>query len=258
VAQEIHRAAPAPRYVAIAGELRDRIATEKLAPHTLIPSERELSETHGVSRMTARHALSLLENEGYVYRRPPRGTFVAEPRVPFHIGSFSDEMMRIGRRPAAQLLWAELREPTPSAREAFDLSATGLVHALHRLRFADDEPIALETTYFPAEITPGLLDHQLTGSLWGLLRQRYRIVPTHARAAIQSIVIDDASCARLRVRNASPGILLTRWTNDDDGHCVEFARDVYRADRVSFEVEARIPVPVDELPPPRSPGSTDR
>ncbi|MFI5952255.1 GntR family transcriptional regulator [Cryptosporangium sp. NPDC051539] len=237
--------AAAPRYIAIAGELRDRITTEKLAPHTLIPSERELSDQYGVSRMTARHALSLLENE-YVYRRPPRGTFVAEPRVQFHIGSFSDEITRVGRRPAAQVVWAEEREPSPSAREALDLAPGATVHALHRLRFADDEPIALETTYFPSELTPGLLQQPLTGSLWEVLRRQYAIVPTDARATIQSIVIDDASCARLEVRGASPGILITRWTHDEPGRCIEFARDVYRADRASFEVEARIPVPLDE------------
>ncbi len=240
-----HGAETSPRYVTIAAELRDRITGEKLAPHTLMPSERELGETYGVSRMTARHALSLLENEGYVYRRPPRGTFVAEPRVPFSVGSFSDEIILAGRRPSAQLIWAEEREPTPSAREALDLAAGETVHALHRLRFADEEPIALETTYFPSALTPGLLEAPLTGSLWHLLRTRYGVVPTNASAVIESIVIDDASCTRLKVRSASSGVLLTRRTHTAEGRCIEFARDVYRADRASFKVEARIPVPVD-------------
>jgi GntR family transcriptional regulator len=232
--------------VAIATELRDRITGEKLAPHTLMPSERELSEAHRVSRMTARQALALLESEGYVYRRPPRGTFVAEPRVPFHIGSFSDEIIRAGRRPAAHLLWAEEREPTASAKAAFDLGDGDRVHVLHRLRFADDEPIALETTYFPAALTPGLLEQPLAGSLWALLRTHYQVIPVSAAATIQSIIIDDNSCARLRVRSASAGILLTRWTSDESGRCIEFARDVYRADRATFHVEARIPIPIDE------------
>ncbi len=98
--------------------MRDRIATDQLGPHTLLPSERELAEQHGVSRMTARQALSLLESEGVVYRKPPRGTFVAEPRVRFHIGSFSEEVSRLGRRPAARLLWAEHQHPTPAVRMA--------------------------------------------------------------------------------------------------------------------------------------------
>lgn len=237
------RAGTSPVYVSIAAEIRDRITGEHLAPHTLLPSERELSEQFGVSRMTARSALSLLENEGYLYRRPPRGTFVAEPRVAFRIGSFSDEIARTGRRPGAVVLWAEEREPTPSAVKALDLAPGDRVHALQRLRLADDEPIAIETTYVPADLTPGLLDLELSGSLWGVLRERYDVVPVAATAQIQSIVIDDGSCSRLGVRSASPGILLTRRTTDASGRCIEFARDVYRADRASFEVSATVPDP---------------
>ena len=44
----------------IAADVRDRITTEQLGPHTLLASERELAEIHGVSRMTARQALALL------------------------------------------------------------------------------------------------------------------------------------------------------------------------------------------------------
>lgn len=241
VTRGINSSATSPIYVTIAAELRDRITGEALAPHTLLPSERELSEQFGVSRMTARSALTLLENEGYLYRRPPRGTFVAEPRVGFRIGSFSDEITRMGRRPGASVLWAEEREPTSSAREAFGLPEGATVHALQRLRFADDEPIAIESTYFPATLTPGLLAEDLGGSLWALLRERYDIVPVQSTASIQSIVIDATSCARLEVRSASPGILLTRRTTDAQGRCIEFARDVYRADRASFEVTADIP-----------------
>ncbi|WP_411268339.1 UTRA domain-containing protein [Nonomuraea sp. PA05] len=53
--------------------------------------------------------------------------------------------------------------------------------------------------------------------------------------------MDDASCARLKVRSASSGILLTRRTHDGEGRCIEFARDVYRADRASFRPASRYP-----------------
>ena len=234
---------PPSAYVRIAGELRQRILGKQLAPHTLLPSERELSEQHGVSRMTARHALALLESEGYVYRMRPRGTFVAESRVAFHIGSFSDEITRMGRAPGAHVLWAERRHPTMSAQQALGLVPDEWVHALQRLRFADDEPIAIETTYFPEALTPGLIDEDLHGSLWEVLRTKYDVEPVHSTATIESIVIDDPSCAHLRIRPASAGLLLTRWSHDANGRCIEFARDVYRADRARFEVEADIPPP---------------
>lgn len=225
-----------PRYLAIAAEVRDRIATEQLGPHTLLPSERELAEQHGVSRMTARQALSLLESEGVVYRKPPRGTFVAEPRVRFHIGSFSEEVSRLGRRPAARLLWAERQWPTPAVQLALGLADGVAVHVFHRLRSVDDAPVALETTFLPADLTPGILDAPEEGSLWAVLRDRYGMRLARSTAVLESIVLDDVSSSQLLVRAGSAGTLLTRRTEDDAGRCVEYARDVYRADRAAFEV----------------------
>ncbi|MBB2992378.1 GntR family transcriptional regulator [Mycolicibacterium iranicum] len=225
-----------PLYMTIAADVRDRIVTEQMGPHTLLPSERELAETHGVSRMTARQALSLLESEGVVYRKPPRGTFVAEPRVRFHVGSFSEEVARMGRRPAAQLLWAEHQVATPAVRRALELDDGAAVHVFHRLRSVDDVPFALETTFLPAELTPGILEVTDDGSLWAVLRSRYGVELARSTAVLESIVLDDATSLQLGVRAGSAGTLLTRRTEDISGRCVEYARDVYRADRAAFEV----------------------
>ncbi|OBF14655.1 GntR family transcriptional regulator [Mycobacterium sp. ACS4331] len=225
-----------PRYIAIAELVRESISSQQLGPHVLVPSERELAEQHGVSRMTARQALSLLESEGVVYRNPPRGTFVAEPRVRFHIGSFSEEVSRLGRHPDARLLWAEEQQPTPAVRSALQLSGDARVHVFHRLRTVDDVPFALETTYLPADLTPGILDEPSSGSLWAVLRERFGITLTRSTAVLESIVLDELSSRQLGVRAGAAGTLLTRRTEDSAGRCVEYARDIYRADRAAFEV----------------------
>jgi GntR family transcriptional regulator len=232
-----------PAYLRIASVLRDRIDAGELAPGALVPSERELGQTFGVSRMTARQALGVLESEGSVYRRTPRGTFVARPRLPMRIGSFSSEVVRSGRRPGAELLWADRQLATPLVAQALGLRKNARVHALKRLRRADEEAIAVETTYFPAAITPRLLDQPLDGSLWSVLRSEYGITAAHAEARLEVVTLDSATASQLGMRNASPGILLTRRTYDSAGRCFEFARDLYRADRVEFQVEASIPAP---------------
>jgi GntR family transcriptional regulator len=231
----------APAYIRIAIHLRDRIDSGELEPNMLVPSERELARTFGVSRMTARQALGVLEREGVVYRRTPRGTFVAEPRLPMRIGSFSDEVVRLGRRPGAELLWAEIQLPTPLAAQALGLALDAPVHALRRLRRADNEAIAIETTYFPAGLTPGLLDQPLDGSLWAILRREHGIVPTRASATLEVVALDDVAARQLGLRSAAPAFLLTRRTLDQNDRCFEFARDLYRADRVEFQIEAPIP-----------------
>jgi GntR family transcriptional regulator len=225
-----------PRYIEIAELVRESITSQQLGPHALVPSERELAEQHGVSRMTARQALSLLESEGVVYRNPPRGTFVAEPRVRFHIGSFSEEVARQGRHPDARLLWAEEQTPSPAVRAALHLADGARVHVFHRLRTVDDVPFALETTYLPADLTPGILDDPTAGSLWAVLRERFGVTLARTTAVLESIVLDELSSAQLGVRAGSAGTLLTRRTEDADGRCVEYARDIYRADRAAFEV----------------------
>ena len=185
--------------------------------------------------MTARQALSLLESEGVVYRKPPRGTFVAEPRVRFHIGSFSEEVSRLGRRPAARLLWAEHQHPTPSVRLALGLDDDAMVNVFHRLRTVDDVPFALETTFLPADLTPGILDHPTTGRCGrssGPVRRRPGQVDGGAgidrpRRRVQRAV------QRPRRFGGHPAHPLDRGRR---GPWVEYARDVYRADRASFEV----------------------
>lgn len=229
-----------PRFVGIASELRDRILDQALAPHTLMPSERELSDQFGVSRMTARRALTLLESEGRVYRRPPRGTFVAAPRLRFRIGSFSDEVSRMGGQASAVLLWSRAETDAPAAHAALGLAEGESMHVFCRLRLVGAEPVALETTYFPAALTPGLLDYSGDGSLWRQLRDRFAIHPDRSNAVLELIVLDEESCEHLGVRAASSGILLTRTTHDAGGRCIEYARDVYRADRAAFEVAASV------------------
>jgi GntR family transcriptional regulator len=245
-----HRAAPA--YMRIAAALRERIEAGDLAPHTLVPSERELSRDFGISRMTARQALVVLEGEGAVYRRPPRGTFVAEPRLPLHLGSFSYEIARTGHRPTAKVLWAEPQAATPLVADALELPPGADVHAIQRLRGINGDPLAIETTYYPADLTPGFLQKSLDGSLWDLLAEHYDIHPFRATATIEVITLDEPASRHLAVRTAAPGILLVRRTYDTHGRCIEFARDTYRADRAAFQFDAPIP-PRKKLDPTPAP-----
>ena len=88
-----------PLYLWVAAQLRDEIGGGRLGAHEPVPSERVLSERYKVSRMTARHALETLVREGHVYRSPRRGTFVAEPRLRFSVGSFTRIMTEADRTP---------------------------------------------------------------------------------------------------------------------------------------------------------------
>ena len=126
-----------PLYLWLAALLRDQIEAGHLGAHGPVPSERVLSERYEVSRMTARHALETLTLEGYLYRHPRRGTFVAEPRLRFSVGSFTRNMTAADRTPGTEVLSAATVDPDPVAADLLGVPAGGRVHVLQRLRTAD-------------------------------------------------------------------------------------------------------------------------
>ena len=229
-----------PLYLWLAALLRDQIEAGTLSAHGLVPSERALSERYGVSRMTARHALETLTLEGYLYRNPRRGTFVAEPRLRFSVGSFTRNMTAAERTPGTEVLSAATVEPDPVVAEMLGIPAGGRVHALQRLRTAMGEPIAIENIQLPAARFPDLLEHDLAGSLWAILRERYDVHPERADARVVAVTLDRFEAEVLGVKTGNPAIVLTRTVYDADGGVVELARDVYRGDRTEFEVSAPV------------------
>lgn len=190
--------------------------------------------------MTARRAFGVLESEGLVYKNATRGTFVAEPRVELRLGSFSQEVTRAGHQPGAELLWSDERPATPVIAHSLELDPDAPVHALHRLRRSDGEPLALETTYYPVELTPGLLAGNLAGSLWDELKDRYGITPGRTVANLEVVVLDEMASQRLATRPAAAGMQLIRKTYDTSGRCFEYATDLYRADRISLVIERSV------------------
>lgn len=229
-----------PAYVRIAGALRARIEAGELVVGAPLPPERELCVEFDVSRMTVRRALGLLEREGRVHRDATRGTFISEPRVKLRLGSFSREVARTGRHPGAELFWAEERRATDDVADGLEVSAGHPVYALQRLRRSNGEPLAVETTYYRADLVPGLLEGDLSGSLWEEVRGRFNVSLKRSTAELEVIVLDAATSAHLGTTRASGGLQLTRRTYTDTGACLEYAVDVYRADRVSLIIERSV------------------
>ncbi len=224
-----------PRYYEIEQAMRARAAG--LRPGDVMPSDAELCEEFGVSRQTARNAMQRLQQEGLVQRLPGRGTFVAEPPIHRQAGSlisFTDEMRRKGRRPSSRVLRSGLVAGPAGTLKA--LAADGdEVFGLVRLRLADDEPIAIEASAFPAELAGTLQAADLeTGSLFDALVAAGR-VPTAGRAELRAGAATDAD-APLDVAPGAPLLIERRLIFDQSGRPLELTESRYAADRYSLEV----------------------
>jgi DNA-binding GntR family transcriptional regulator len=67
---------PTPPYRQIAAALRGEIEAGRYAPGDRLPSEKDLSQTYGVARETARRAVAALRESGHAVTLPGRGSFV--------------------------------------------------------------------------------------------------------------------------------------------------------------------------------------
>ncbi|HEY7857364.1 MAG TPA: GntR family transcriptional regulator, partial [Candidatus Nanopelagicales bacterium] len=105
-----------------------------------------------------------------------------------------------------------------------------------RLRSADGIPLALERSWLPARLVPGLLEQRLTGSLYSLLARRYQLRMHSAVERLEPVNASGDDAATLGVQEGAPLMLVRRTAFTEAGTPVEYARDLFRADRVSFVV----------------------
>lgn len=208
-----------------------------------LPPERELSERFSVARETLRRCLRELEQDGLLERKQGAGTFVSgQPVVKqLQLMSFSEDMRERGLTPSSEVL--SLRELGANAQLAQKLKLTpgAPLLELRRLRFADDEPMALETVYLVKSRVPAFEPERLkTGSLYELL-QGAGIVIRSAVQQVQATVLSEDEADLLEVPPFSPSLLVERLVLSQQGEIVEFARTLYRADRYRFEVNVMRP-----------------
>jgi GntR family transcriptional regulator len=237
----VDRSASAPAHVQIATWLRGAISRGDLLPGRRLPGERDLAALLGVSRMTLRQALAELEASGELVRVAGRagGAFIAEPRVEVdltHLTGLTDQVRRAGRRAGARVLSARRVVPTHEVSTALGLSARAQAYEVVRVRSASGVPLALERSWFPARLFPGLTNHSMSGSMYGVLRTRYGRPPVSADEHLSPARADDESAAALGVAVGDLLMQVRRTARDADGTAIEHAHDLFRPDRVSFLV----------------------
>lgn len=231
---------PIPLYYQLKEILKQQIKDGDLKAGDQLPSERDLEETYGVSRMTARRALVELCNEGYVYREQGRGTFVSEPKYSHHLfrlTSFTEETQSQHLQPGARVLKQE-RVENEYVCQKLGIDPEPLV-CIRRIRTINDEPVALEESYIRASYCSGLESANLNDtSLYSYLASRYNIRLACANQTIEARLVTSDVGSILRVEKGTPVLYMERVTFlEDENIPVEFAEAIYRGDKYKLMVE---------------------
>lgn len=242
---DLRQDARIPAHTRIEQWLVDAIAKGEISPGDRLPAERDFAAALGVSRMTLRQALAGLERKGVLVRIPGRagGAFVAEPKIECDltgVAGFTAQMRRAHLRAGAKVLRAETVAASRPVAKALEVAAGTLVHEIVRVRSANRTPLALERSSFPAGPFPDLLDHRLGGSLYSLLARHYDQEPHTATEYLEPVSASADEAGLLGVDEGAPLMLIERTAYSVAGLAVEFARDLFRADRIRIMVRSGV------------------
>lgn len=230
----IQEGIPVPKYYRLKESLRDKIEAEGLEEGQLIPSERELCETYGVSRMTARQAVKELVSEGVLYREQGRGTFVAGKKLQHetaHLTSFTQDMGERGMKVSSRVLEIEVEDASSSVSRSLNVEPGERIIRLQRVRYADGEPMAMETSHLLYDMAKGILDADLErASLYKELG-RLGVRIAKAEQSYEATLVNDSEAGYLRVPAGSAALLIKRVTFDPQDRPFEYVKSVYRGDR---------------------------
>jgi GntR family transcriptional regulator len=235
---------PTPKHAQLREILR-RAVEQDLAPGSPIPSERELAERYGVSRLTVRSAIGRLVDEGLLSRVRGKGTFTATRRMDLqlYLMSFTDDMRKRGLVPTTEVLDTGTDIPPPVTAAALRLASSDHAYRLCRLRRADGVPLAVERGWYHPQVVPGLIELDLSESLYAQIAQHYGIRFDHARQTVWTEPADRPTARLLGIRTGSP-LLVFRRVSDIEGDPVEDMTSWYRGDRyqVNMQLDRNVPV----------------
>lgn len=223
-------------YLRLRSAIRNLIERRKLEPGQALPGERELARTLAVSRVTVRKALAGLVEEGVLSQRHGAGTFVAERIIKpmSRLTSFTEDLRARGLDPRSEFFERGVGEVTPEESMAMNLSPGAEVARLHRVRYAGDEPLAIERSVVPADLLPDPM--LVRDSLYEALATRGHR-PQRALQRLRAVPLSARHARLLHVPTGSAGLNVERRAFLEDGRVVEFTVSWYRGDLYDFVAE---------------------
>ncbi|NLG55226.1 MAG: GntR family transcriptional regulator [Rhodococcus sp.] len=234
----IDRVSGVPLYGQIACDLESQLGAV-YEPGDALPPVAELAEQYAVNRLTVREALGLLARRGLVETIRGKGTFAALPPTRFVINgnddaSLTSAMAAAGRSVENVVLEVSL---VNDEQRQLELGAPGQIQRFESVRYVDDAPWSITTTWVDPVRLPGLGTAWTQGSLHAVLRERYDVRARRSTRTFAAHTASPAEAEILQVPVASPILEVGGINVDRDGRPVAVIAHRFRGDRVTFVVE---------------------
>lgn len=231
---------PIPLYYQIKTHLREHV--EMCADGDLIPTETELCEHFAVSRPTVRQAINGLVNEGCLRRRKGKGTFVVKQKLQrdflLTFETYDQEIIDHGRTPRTRILSVQRTHATEHVAYNLQIPTDSWIYTLRRVRYTDDTPLMMVTSYLPADLLPDFdKDSNAISNLHLRMERHYGYRLQRATRAIEAVASTEMEAPVLQIPVGSPLQYIETRVYLENDRCIEFSNAWYRGDQSRFTIE---------------------
>jgi GntR family transcriptional regulator len=227
-----------PLHIQLANVIRQQIVTGDLRPNQRIASERVLCEKYGVSRITVRHALGILSQEGLISTVQGKGTYVTPRRLEEQLNllsGFSEDMSSRGFQVSSTVLEAAVIEADDETAMSLSVMRGAEIVHIYRLRLIDGLPTAIQRTYLTYKYCPGILNFDLSvRSLYDILGSEYNLKLASANMRIKAQLAKETELERLQMEPPASVLVVDQTTFLDSGEIIEHTVSIYRGDRFTL------------------------
>lgn len=222
---DLDKESPIPLYRQLELRVIEDLKAGQYRPGEFFPTEHELCERYGVSRITVRQTLAELVRGGYLYRPNARQRLRVRPRRVSHKlarleGFFTDDLLAQGAHPCTRLIELSLARNAAQA-QAFGLAPDVQFHRVERLHEADGEPMAFQVSFLPETVIAEMRGEDLTGSILSLIEERTGSTVSHARQRVRVRPASAAEQRWLQLPRYASVISLERMSFEAAGRAVE-------------------------------------
>lgn len=228
-----------PLYQQISEIIKTKIKTAEYAENDRIPTETELMEQFGVSRITVRKAIEDLVAEGYLVKKQGKGTFVSTHKV-FrkieYVSGFSDSLKANGFKSDSLILQETIMPADEELAGKLAIPVGAEVLYIQRKRSANNWAILLENNYFPLERFAFLQGENLAGSLYAILRQ-HKIEPVNpGETTLEIVTADDQIAKIMAVAIGTPFFYMKTVVKDQNMRPIHYGKQFYLGDAYTFSL----------------------
>ncbi|SMO91802.1 GntR family transcriptional regulator [Gracilimonas mengyeensis] len=231
----------ASKHEQVKQHLHKEITEGNYEPGEKLPSEKRLCDYFKVSRVTVRHALQNLENDGFIYRKQGVGAFVSNQNYKSNLvrlTDFAEDMRQAGLQSSSRLIELKKVDPIKEVNEILDIRPDMKLIQVDRVRLGSGKPIAFDTTWLPPGYGQLLFDEDLTTqTIYNIIEEKYEIPINAGSYRITAANANKFISKHLKLSEGDAVLEIDRCSRTTGNKKVYFQKRYYNPTHVSYVME---------------------